>query len=134
MSPYLFVAAVILAIIPILFIFKITMESIKEDPEQKNKAQIRFFIWVALSETIPLILIIYGMTNLTPVATLNELYTPAIIILFMMGFAALFIFLQRTFDVEKHMKEFIHTFAMISLAVTNAVPIIAIASLFMMMP
>lgn len=134
MSPYLFVMATIVSVIPILFIFKITVERMKDDPSLIQKAQIQFFLWVAILEIIPIILIIYGMANIESVSRIEELYMPGIIILLVSGFAALFIFLQRTFDVEEDLKETMNMFAMISLAMTNAIPIMSIVSLFLMMP
>src|SRR5690625_2736941 len=134
MSPYIFVIASLLAVLPTLFIFKITVERVKENPDHKNKVQIQFFLWVALAEIIPIILIIYGMSQITPVSRIEKLYMPGIIILLAAGFAALFIFLQRTFDVEKDLKDFMNTFAMVGLAMVNAIPLISIISLLMMMP
>lgn len=134
MGPYIFVLAAVLAIIPILIIFKITMERIKEDPTQRTKAQTHFFIGTALSETIPIILIIYGFSNITTVSNIDEVYLPGIIILLMVGFATLFIFLQRTIDVEENTKEVVNAFAMMGLGITNAIPIMAIVGLFMMIP
>lgn len=134
MSPYVFVAAVLLAIIPILIIFKVSVERIKEDPAQRGKAQVHFLIGAALSEVIPIILIVYGLTNIAPVETIQELYTPGIIIILTIVIAAFFIFLQRTFDVEESHKEAVNTFAMTSMAITNAVPIVAIIALVNMIP
>ena len=106
----------------------------KDNPSLIQKAQIQFFLWVAIFEIIPIILIIYGMANIESVSRIEDLYMPGIIILLVSGFAALFIFLQRTFDVEEELKETMNMFAMISLAMTNAIPIISIVSLFLMMP
>lgn len=110
------------------------MERIKEDPAQRGKAQVHFLIGAALSEVIPIILIVYGLTNIAPVETIQELYTPGIIIILTIVIAAFFIFLQRTFDVEESHKEAVNTFAMTSMAITNAVPIVAIIALVNMIP
>lgn len=134
MSPYIFVAAVLLAIIPILVIFKISIEKIKENPEQHTKAQIHFFIGAALSEVIPIILIIYGFVNLTAVNDIQELYMPGIIIFLTIGIACFFILLQKTVDVEDHVKDIVNQFVILSIGITNAIPIIAIVSLISMIP
>lgn len=134
MGPYIFVIATIVAVLPILFIFKITVERVKENPNLKEKALIQFFIWVAIIETVPILLIVFGMMNLESVPRMEELYMPGIIIILTAGFAALFIFLQRTFDVEEELKEFMNTSAMICLALANAIPLISIVALFLMMP
>ncbi len=134
MGPYMFVIATILAITPIMIILKVTMERIKENPDQRNKAQTQFFIGVALSEAIPIILIVYGFSNLTAVASIEELYIPGLIIILFTVVAALFIFLQRTVDVEEELKQVIDSFAMVALAMTTAIPIISIVALFSMIP
>src|SRR5699024_7788179 len=81
MGPYIFVIATIVAIVPILIISKIAMGRIKENPEQREKIYSQFFIGIALSESIPLILIVYGFANLSPVASIEELYAPGLIII-----------------------------------------------------
>ncbi|WP_284138987.1 MULTISPECIES: hypothetical protein [unclassified Virgibacillus] len=134
MGPYLFVVAALLAVLPILFVFKISVERIKENPQQKERTQSFFFIGVAICEIIPIILIIFGMINMMTVSSIDELFIPGLILLFLMGFASFFIFLQRVFDVEEDVKGFMNTFAMVGIAMVNAVPIIAIVSLLMMMP
>lgn len=134
MSPYVFVLATIVAIIPILIIFKVSMERIKENPKNRGKVTIHFFIGVALSEIVPIILVVYGFSNISPVQTINELYVPGLIILLMMGFAAFFIFLQRMTDVDEELKDVTTIFAMIGLALTNAIPIMSIVALVTMLP
>lgn len=132
MNPYIFVVATFLAVIPFVIIFKISVERMKENPEQFIKTQVYFFIWVAMIETIPIILIVFGMMNITPVQTMEELHTPGLIILLLMGFAIFFIFLQRTFDVTDDMKHSLHQFAIIAIGLVSAIPILSIVSLFMM--
>jgi len=132
MGPYIFVIATILAITPILIIYKIAMERIKENPEQIAKAQSQFFIGVALSETIPIILIVYGFSNLTTVASIEEIYAPGLIIILFTALAAFFIFLQRAVDVTEELKPMITIFSLIGLAMCTAIPIISIVALFSM--
>lgn len=134
MIPYIFVFATVLAIFPILIIFKVAMEKIKVDPKNPAKAQIRFFIGAALSEVIPILLIIYGFANLSPVETMNELYMPGILILLFMGFATFFVLLQRTIDVDESNQDIVTVFSMIGLSLVNAIPIVSIVALFTMMP
>lgn len=133
-APYIFVAAAVLAVLPNLFIFKISMDRIKEFPDQLEKAQSFYFIGLALSEIIPIILVIFGFIHLNPVKSIDELFIPGIIVLLTMGFAAFFIFLQRTIDITEEMKVAATSFAMIAFSTVNAIPIIAIVSFFIMMP
>src|SRR5690625_3084335 len=134
MGPYIFVIATIVAIIPILIISKIAMGRIKENPEQREKIYSQFFIGIALSETIPLILIVYGFANLSIVASIKELYVPGLIIILFTIVAAFFIFLQRAVDVTEDIKGMVTTFSFIALAMITAIPIISIVALFSMIP
>ncbi|MEC5424521.1 hypothetical protein QGM71_13555 [Virgibacillus sp. C22-A2] len=134
MGPYIFITAAVLAVIPILFLYKINMEKLKEDPKQINKVQRNFMIGVAVSEIIPLILLVYGFMNLTPVSGIEELFLPGIILLFLVGYSIFFVLLQKNFDVKPETKATISSFAMVSLPITMAFPIIAFVSLFLMLP
>ena len=110
------------------------MGRIKENPERREKIYSQFFIGIALSESIPLILIVYGFANLSPVASIEELYAPGLIIILFTIIAAIFIFLQRAVDVTDEIKGVVATFSFIALAMTTAIPIISIVALFSMMP
>lgn len=136
MSPYIFVAAAVIAVIPMLIIFKVTIERIKEDtsPETRKKATTHFFIGVFLSEVIPLILFIYGFANLAPADRIEDLFVPGLIIILTMVISGFFIFLQRTFDVPAELKDQLNVFATIGFAVTNTIPILTIVGLVMMIP
>jgi F0F1-type ATP synthase membrane subunit c/vacuolar-type H+-ATPase subunit K len=134
MVAYYFVAAAVLAALPILTLYKVLVGKLKEEPSAQASIQQKFFIGVALSETIPLLLIVFGYINLTPVNSVEELYIPGLIVLFIMAYAVFFIFLQRNVDVTPEAKPIVQSFTLISLALALGVPIIALVSLFMMMP
>jgi len=134
MNPYIFVIAVTIAILPILIIYKVTIERIKEQPKQLAKAQTQFLIGSALSEVIPIILIVYGFSNLAPVEDIQELYIPGIIIILITSISAFFILLQRTVGVEKDIQGIVNQFAILSLSITSALPIISIIALVSMIP
>lgn len=134
MNPYIFVIAVAIAILPILIIYKVTIERIKEQPKQLAKAQTQFLIGSALSEVIPIILIVYGFSNLAPVEDIQELYIPGIIIILITSISAFFILLQRTVGVEKDIQGIVNQFAILSLSITSALPIISIIALVSMIP
>ncbi|WP_339226557.1 hypothetical protein NSQ77_13500 [Oceanobacillus sp. FSL K6-2867] len=129
MSPYLFSAAAVIAVIGILACFKINLDKIKENPEQVAKAQTNFFMGVAISESLPLIMIIFALIHAVPLP-IENLYIPAFIIIILMAFAMFFIFLQRKVDVEEDRKQAVNQFSMIALALANAVPIIALVLMF----
>ncbi|WP_163969540.1 hypothetical protein [Oceanobacillus halotolerans] len=134
MSTTIFVLAAVLAVIPILAIVKVNLERIKENPEKVEKARTNLFIGVAISETIPILLIVYGLITMTPVGTMEELYLPGLIIIVLMAFAAFFIFLQRSVGTNDETKGIVTNFSLISLVLVNAIPIISLVGLFMMAP
>lgn len=134
MSPYLFVIASALGVLPILIIFKISMERIKEEPKNARTAQLHFMLGATLSDIIPIIIIIYSFTNIAPVKEIDELYLPGIIILTLVGISAFFILLQRIVDVSEEIKPIVTSFTSISLALMASVPIISIVGLVMMIP
>lgn len=130
MSPYIFTIAAALAVIGIISVFKINVNKIKENPEQLEKAQTSLFIGTAVSESFPLIMIVFALINATQVP-IDELYIPALLIIFMMVFATFFIFLQGKVDVEEDQKAVVTRFSMITIALVNAIPIVALVLMFM---
>ena len=130
LSTYLFVAAAVIAVIGIMFVFKINLDKIKEDPKQRDKAQQNFFLGVALIESIPLILVVVGLINAEPVP-IEDLYLPMAIVILMMIFAAFFVFLQRNVDAREAQKQQVNTFSIIALMMANAIPLIALVMMFM---
>ncbi|MBP2076179.1 hypothetical protein [Oceanobacillus polygoni] len=129
MSPYMFTAAAIIAVIGILIVFKVNLDKIKEDPEQVAKAQSNFFIGVAIIEILPLIMIVFALIHAVPLP-IEEIYIPAFIIIILMAFAMFFIFLQRKVDVEEDRKQAVNQFSIIAIALANAIPIIALVLMF----
>lgn len=134
MSPYFFVLPTIVAVIPMLFIFKVSIERVKEDPNSFQKAYIQFLLWAAIFEVIPIILIVFAFMNAEPVANISDLYMPGIIIFLMAGFAALFVFLQMTVDVVAETKGFVQRFCMLAFMLMLAIPIVSMTGLLTMMP
>jgi F0F1-type ATP synthase membrane subunit c/vacuolar-type H+-ATPase subunit K len=132
--PYIFVAAAALAVIPILILFKINVEKLKENPEVRGKVQTNFMIGVAVSEIIPIILIIFGFVNMEQAANIEELYIPGLIILFIMAFSVFFIFLQKNVGVDPAARTVINAFSIVSIPLSTAIPIISLIALFLMAP
>lgn len=126
---FMFAAAAILAVLGIITVFKINLDKVKENPEQIEKAQTNFFIGTAVSEAIPLILIIFAFANTEPVA-IEEIYIPAFIVILTMVVGTIFIFLQRKIDVAEENKQEVNRLSMLALPMTNAIPIIALVMMF----
>lgn len=134
MAAYFFMFATIIAVLAIAFIFKIYADKIKANPEGINQYQTRFFIWVALSEAFPILLVVLGMMNQEKVGEAGELMIPALIIIIFMAFSLFFIFLQTMVDVNEDLKEKFRTFAMISVSLSMSIPIISGVGLLLMLP
>ena len=134
MGLYIYVLAAAIAVFGILIAFKINVEKIKENPDQREKAQQNFFIGVAISESIPIILLIFGFINMETASSMEEIYLPVILVIMLMAFAIFFVFLQRSVGVEAKSKEVIKVFSFIGIAMANAIPIIALVFLFMAAP
>lgn len=122
-SAYLFAIAAALAVVSITFWFKINVEKLKENPTMVGKIQTSFFIGVAISETIPLILLVFGFMNIAPASTIEELYVPGIIVILSFVYAAFFVLLQRSVGVPEEAKQTVNTFSAVGLAMANAIPI-----------
>lgn len=134
MVPYIFVAAAVLAVIPILILYKIHSSKLKEDPSLRDKVQTKFMIGIAISEAIPILLIVYGFIKLEPVQTISALYIPFLIVLFLMAYTVFFILVNKRIDVTPESEETVNAFAMVSLPLSMSMPLIALVSLFLMMP
>lgn len=133
-SEYVFIIASIIAIFSILTIFKIQLKKLKADPDNMQKIQLTFFIGIAIAELIPVVLLFYGIMNITPVAALSELYVPTFIILAAMALGSFFVYLQTKADVSEDAKSLVTSFAFVANAVAMSIPIISLVGLFMMLP
>lgn len=134
LSMHFFAAAVALSVLPIAIIFKISMDRLKENPEERFSIQQKFFIWVFISEIIPIILVVFGFVNMAPAETINDMLVPAIIIVAITLFGVVFIFLQRLVDVPADMKEMMTTFTLIGISLMFSMPIISTVAFFSMLP
>ena len=131
---HFFESDVSLSVLPIAIIFKISMDRLKENPEERFSIQQKFFIWVFISEIIPIILVVFGFVNMAPAETINDMLVPAIIIVAITLFGVVFIFLQRLVDVPADMKEMMTTFTLIGISLMFSMPIISTVAFFSMLP
>src|SRR5699024_1780531 len=133
-ASYYFVIATALAVLPIAFIFKISLERLIEDPSSIEKTQTKFFLWIAIVESLPILFVIFGFINAEPVQTMNELMMPGIIVFMLAAFGVIFILLQRLSRIPEEIKGTVNTFVAIGSALINSIPIISIVALLTMMP
>ncbi len=132
MGPFIYVLISAIAVFPALFVFKITMERIKSGEGSIEKAQMQFFLWIAIIEVIPIILFVYAFSSDETVASFEDLIVPGLLVLVFMGVNALFTLLQGKIDVPEELKGRIQTFSLIGLAMINAIPIMSIVGLIVM--
>ncbi|RKQ34340.1 hypothetical protein [Oceanobacillus halophilus] len=131
---YIPVLAAVIAVIGILAVFKRSVSQLKENPDNLEKIQTKLFIGVAISESIPILLIIYGFINMETVSSIDELFVPMVIVIALMVFSIFYVFTQSRLDVEPEHKPMIRTFGFMGMGLVNAIPIIALVMLFLMVP
>ena len=131
---YYFTAAVIFSVIPISFIFKIYMDRLKENPDNRAEIQKNFFIRVFIIEIIPIILVMFGFMNMVPAETMDDLLLPGIIILVVIAFGVFFVLLQLFVDVPEELRGIYTVFTMIAMSLMLSFPIISVVAFFAMLP
>src|SRR5690625_4266529 len=109
MNAYIFVAAAVFAVIPFSIIFKVHINKLIENPEQINTIFKHFFIGVALSKIVPVILLVYGIIKLTDGVEISALYIPWLIIIIVSVAGYSIISAQKNVDVDKQTQVAIHT-------------------------
>ncbi|WP_100009931.1 hypothetical protein [Lentibacillus sediminis] len=134
MTSYIFVIAAWLAALPTLVLFKKYLDQLKKDPSQSQAVLQKFSIGASVSEIIPIILLVYGFTQVQAVQDASELFIPGILILLLLVLIVIFIFMQRMVDVEPEAKQNVGNFANMALGLSCAIPIACLVALFTMMP
>ncbi|WP_442599783.1 hypothetical protein [Neobacillus sp. D3-1R] len=138
---WLFVIASIIAVIGILFSFKIMMSQIQTiiqdqglNMEMIQKEQTRFFIKIAISEAVPILLIVYGFTLIGELEEPVNILFPIVIIVGVFLFALVQILLTRRdvlgfHDVNSETKTFLNAMIFIGVAMVAAIPIVSVVAL-----
>lgn len=133
-ATYYFVIATALAVLPIAFIYKITLERLIDKPDSGDTLQMDFFKWIAIAEILPIVFVIFGFINLGPVDTMNELIFPGLLVIILMVFGIAFIVMQRFAGIPDDLKMTINTLTMVGIMLINSIPLISIVALFLMAP
>lgn len=145
---WLFVLAAYIAVIGIFISFRQMLQVIEEKVQNQEridqvvfqKEMSRFFIRVALIETIPIILIVAGFMLLETVNTGLSLYDiilqlGLILIVFFFGVVNVFRIRGRIVsltNIDGSTKSFVNTLVFIGLGLIAAIPIISIVALSLM--
>ncbi|WP_078546194.1 hypothetical protein [Litchfieldia alkalitelluris] len=147
MNPsWLFVIATAIAVFGILTVFKALMANVQSKLEEEQeikgeslqKEQSKFFIKVIMVETIPILLIVVGFSQIgQPDIGDIQLFFPLIIIvaIFIYAVTNLFIVRKETINYgepSQETKNFINTFLFIAIALLSSIPTISIVGIFLL--
>src|SRR5690625_570258 len=108
MNVYIFVAAAVFSVIPLLVIFKVNINQLIKDPKQFHEVQKKFLVGVALSKIVPVILLVFGIVKMTPV-DFDKLLIPLLIIMIVVMFGFIFISSQKMSNGNKDVKFAVNT-------------------------
>lgn len=131
MTVYIFVAAAIFSVIPLLVIFKVNINKLIENPAQITEIQNRFLISVALSKIVPVILLIFGIIKMSTI-DMNSLLIPLAIIIIVVIYGFFFISSQKNVHENEDVKYAINTLTTIARPLIFSIPLMAIVFLIMM--
>ena len=132
MNAYIFVAAAVFAVIPFSIIFKVHINKLVENPEQINTIFRNFFIGVALSKIIPVILLVFGIIKLTDGVEMSTLYIPWLLIIIVSVAGYSIVSAQKNLDVNEQTKIAINTLTTIARPLLFSIPIMSAIFLFLM--
>lgn len=132
LNAYIFVVAAILAVVPVLIVFKVGVNQLLEHPSDMKKVQRNFFIGAALSKIVPAILLVYGIIKMTPIASIQTLFIPWGIIAVVVIGGLMFIESQKNPDGGDDVKTNVNTLVTITRPHLFTVPLMAVVFLFLM--
>lgn len=133
-AAYLFMFAAVIAALSILTVYRIFIGKVKQHPDDRPKLLSQFMIRVAISETLPLILLVLAFMNIETVTNINELYLPGLVVLITMAFVPFFIFLQTKVDVTEETKSAVKHSSYLAIGLAMAIPISSFVGLITLMP
>lgn len=126
---YLFVIAAVIASFGITIVVRSTMDKVMETPEKLASLQSRLFIFVALIEVVPLILIVIGFLYLMD-STVNAILPLGVVILsVVVNFISLFVKKNELISHESHVQNALNTLFMIGTVLMAAIPLVAIVAI-----
>lgn len=132
MNVYIFVTAAVLAVLPIVVIFKKGVDQLKEDPTTMKKVQRQFFIGALLSKIVPAILLMYGIIKMTPVDAISKLFIPWGIIGAVVIGSLAFIGSKKDPEGNEQVKETVNMLVTITRPHVFTVPLMAAVFMFLM--
>lgn len=132
MNAYIFVVAAILAVVPVVIVFKIGVNKLLDNPGEMKKVQRNFFIGAAMSKIVPAILLMYGIIKMTPIASIQTLFLPWGIIGVVVIGGLMFIESQKNSDANEEAQKNVNMLVTITRPHLFTVPLMAAVFLFLM--
>lgn len=132
LNAYIFVAAALFSVIPVLVVVKVNVTKLIADPDQTHTIQKHFFIGIGLSKIVPVILLIFGIVKLTPVDDLSVLYIPWAIILISVLFGLYFISSQKKLAHGEREQIAVNTLVTMARPLLFSIPLMSVIFLVMM--
>jgi len=129
---YIFVAAAVFSVLPIVVIYKVNLEKLIADPRSYDAVQKSFFIGAALSKIVTIILLIFGIIKMSPLQETSQLVLPVFIILVLIGYSTMYIMSKRKADYPEETKRVVKTLSTITLPHLYTVPIMALFFIILM--
>lgn len=132
MNAYIFVAAAVFSVIPFSIVFKVHINKLIENPEQINAIFKTFFIGVALTKIVPVILLVYGIIKLTDGVEISTLYIPWLLIIIVSVAGYSIVSAQKNLDVNEQTQVAINTLTTIARPLLFSIPIMSAIFIFLM--
>lgn len=142
---WLFVAATVIAVFGILFSFKKLIVQVQTKIENGKEItieafqqeQTRFFINVAIVETIPILLMVYGFAQMEQLSVRINIFLHLLIIVIVLIIALVNVFIIRRDTLSygepsKEGKNTVNTFMFIAIALLSAIPTVSVIALLIM--
>lgn len=127
---YLFVIAAVIASFGISIVLRSSMEKLVLEPQTFAQIQSRFFIYVAVIEALPLVLIVFGFMTLMD-STVNLFIPIAIVaVSVLVNFILNIMKKNELVSSAPDLKEKLMTFFLIGNVLMAAIPIVAIVATF----
>lgn len=131
MAIYFFIGAALFSIAPLMVLYKLNVEKVKNDPDNFNHIQKRFFISVTVSKILPALLLILGITQMETVM-LEQLVIPWLIILVALIYGVYYVLSFKKLPIEGKSKEAVNTLSTLTIPFIFSIPIMAALFLFLM--
>ncbi|GIO25277.1 hypothetical protein [Oceanobacillus sp. J11TS1] len=131
---YIFVLAAVIAGLGIIRLFRSALDDLLMNPDDFQRYMNQFFTRVALVEVIPILMLVFGFAySPSEELVMSDAAIPLAIIAIIIIFNIFYTISQRSpaGNIEKELAQRIQTFIFITIALANAIPLIALVFILM---